>query len=533
VVPLTLFVALTPLFILAGVNYYLFKKNMRSELFHQVSQDLSNTSRSLESVIEERLSALRLIAREETIAELSEHARTEKALQNLKSAFGGFVDLGLIDSRGRQISYSGPYSLEGENYQNEKWFHQVLHSDFYVSDVFTGHRKLPHFVVVVKQGSYLLRATVEMELLNRLLFIPGMGGADDVFIVSRAGLMQTTSRLHGDILDQCPLPVPPYSPQDEVIEDFDDQGISYSLGYSYIEETPFVLIVIRKRADLLYEWFRSNSELIGFLIGSTIVIFVVVLWSLTSVVKRIRTGDLQRAQMLENIEYTNKMAAIGRLAASVAHEINNPLAIINEKAGLVSDILSSSDDIPCKERLSSAIVWIQKSVERCGEVTHRLLGFTRKVPVRREPLDLRELLTEVLEFLQKEATHRNVVIETDFPQSFPEIESDRGQLQQVFLNIINNAFAAVAEGGWIRLSLQAIDPHHVSVAVEDNGCGISEEHLKQVFEPFFSTKGEFGTGLGLTITYNLVRKLGAQIEVKSELGEGSCFTVILPTGRQS
>jgi len=96
------------------------------------------------------------------------------------------------------------------------------------------------------------------------------------------------------------------------------------------------------------------------------------------------------------------------------------------------------------------------------------------------------------------------------------------------LNIINNAFGALQDGGWIRISLEERENHMVAVTICDNGSGISKEDLKHIFEPFFSTKGKFGTGLGLSITYEIVQKLGGQISVESELGEGTCFTVTLP-----
>jgi len=108
------------------------------------------------------------------------------------------------------------------------------------------------------------------------------------------------------------------------------------------------------------------------------------------------------------------------------------------------------------------------------------------------------------------------------------IESDRGQLQQVFLNIVNNAFAAVDDGGRIEISIQNYNDNRIAVSFRDNGAGISEENLKHIFEPFFSTKGELGTGLGLSITNDIVEKLGGHINVESKVGEGTSFTIDLP-----
>ena len=124
--------------------------------------------------------------------------------------------------------------------------------------------------------------------------------------------------------------------------------------------------------------------------------------------------------------------------------------------------------------------------------------------------------------------HRNIEINYDIPDDLPEIESDRGQLQQIFVNIINNAVSAVGNGGRVDISCTARAGGSVAVTIADNGEGISEEILKHIFEPFFSTKGKFGTGLGLSITHNLVKRLGGSIDVASDPGGGTRFMVTLP-----
>jgi signal transduction histidine kinase len=138
------------------------------------------------------------------------------------------------------------------------------------------------------------------------------------------------------------------------------------------------------------------------------------------------------------------------------------------------------------------------------------------------------LLKEVLGFLEKEAGLRNIAIDFQIESDLPSIDSDRGQLQQVFLNILTNAFYAVQDGGHLQIFARRKDENFIDVIVEDNGEGISKENLDHIFEPFFTTKGEYGTGLGLSITYGIVQKLGGQINVESELGKGTIFTVTLP-----
>jgi len=153
--------------------------------------------------------------------------------------------------------------------------------------------------------------------------------------------------------------------------------------------------------------------------------------------------------------------------------------------------------------------------------------------VQSEKIDLHALLKDVLGFLGREAEYRNIRVSFDVADDLPTIEGDRSQLQQVFLNILNNALAAVDNGGTIDIALKSGENHTVVVKVTDNGKGIPEADIKKIFEPFFTTKKSGGTGLGLSITYGIVKKLGGEIAVESKLGVGTTFTVILPEQRKA
>ena len=223
------------------------------------------------------------------------------------------------------------------------------------------------------------------------------------------------------------------------------------------------------------------------------------------------------------------MASIGRLAAGVAHEINNPLAIINEKAGLIMDLFTIKKEYADDPKLMSLVNSVLSSVERCATITRRLLNFARHVDVSIEPMNLKEVIQDVLGFLGKEAEYRSIAISVKVPDDIPQLVSDRGRLQEIFLNIFNNAFAALSDGGRLDIVAGREDKDFISLTVTDNGCGISESDIKRVFEPFFSTKNKKGgTGLGLSITYGLVQEIGGNIRVESEEGKGTSFIIRLP-----
>jgi signal transduction histidine kinase len=139
------------------------------------------------------------------------------------------------------------------------------------------------------------------------------------------------------------------------------------------------------------------------------------------------------------------------------------------------------------------------------------------------------VIHEVLGFLGKEAEYRSITLSVDAPGDLPDIESDRGRLQEIFLNLINNSFAAMNDGGRLAITVRRAETDFIAATVSDTGCGISKPDLKRIFEPFFSTKtGKGGTGLGLSITYGLIQELGGSVSVQSEVGKGTEFTVRLP-----
>lgn len=533
---LTTLVALTPLAILTGVNYLQDAQAFRAETRYEVSRILSDTKRTLDFVIEERRSVLSLILSEHSFDGLASDAALKATLNNLKKSFGGFVDLGLILSDGNQIYYAGPYDLKNKNYRDQDWFHEVILREEYVSDVFLGYREIPHFVIAFKKERedgdfYILRATLDMDLLTEQIQSLRLERNTEAFIVTQEGILQTSSRFYGDALEQVDFEVPPHIRSSGAVEERKDPSQLTMLGYDSVKNSPFILVVEKRQETPLRHWLTHRSRLLWYLAVSVVLILVVVVYFSNVTVKQLREADLRRAKIFHNIEYTNKMATIGRLASGVAHEINNPLAIINEKAGLLKDMASFQDGYPQKEKTLSLVDSILSSVDRCSRVTHRLLGFARRMDSKNELIDLRILLEEVVGFQTTEIAHRSISINYDIHPGLPSIESDRGQLQQVFLNIINNAIAAVKDGGKIDIGVQPASESTVAVTIRDDGTGIPSENMKYIFEPFFSTKGEFGTGLGLSITHDIVEKLGGRIDVESTYGVGTCFTVTLPMKR--
>ena len=529
-------VTLAPLVFLAGINFYQFEEQyqlQRNEITSHVQRLLAVNKVQLANFLEERRAALTYVNLANTFDQLSDRRHLATVFRRLRQSFGGFVDLGLIDGRGIQHAYIGPYNLEGRDYKNQDWYKEVQIRGIYISDVFLGHRNFPHFVIAVRHERaddqpYVLRATIDTGKLNSLLSATDLHPIGDIFLINQQGVLQTPSTLFGGVLTSFK-----YTPQlagqmGKVAEVKQSNSPPFLVATAKVEGSPFLLVVVKQPAALLQKWDMLRINIIVMVGVSVAAILGVIWWGSATLVNRIYEADLRRVAMLHEVEYTNKLASIGRLAAGVAHEINNPVAIINEKVGLMGDILGMNPEFPRRDKFMEQIRVIKDSVRRVSEITHRLLGFARHLPVKSEQIHLEPLIKEVLGFLGREADYRNISINVDIPPDVPTLEADKGQIQQVLLNILNNALAAVEDGDKIDISVASRDNEQVAITITDNGIGIASQDLQNIFEPFFSTKGEKGTGLGLSITYGIVQKLGGHIDVTSQPGQGTSFIVYLP-----
>ena len=246
----------------------------------------------------------------------------------------------------------------------------------------------------------------------------------------------------------------------------------------------------------------------------------------------LREADERRESAFRELEHSHKLSSIGRLAAGVAHEINNPMAIINEKAGLMKDLVEYDAQFRGKEKFLGLTDSILKSVERCKTITHRLLGFAKRMEVQLEILDLNEIIQKTLDFLEREALYRNIILRLRLADNLPRVSSDRGQLQQVLTNLFMNAADAMkGKGHLIIEATYDSSKEHFILKVSDTGPGISKDLQDKIFDIFFTTKpvGK-GTGLGLSITKNIIHLHGGNITVDSTPGNGTTFIIELPLG---
>ena len=537
-------VSLIPLVLIGGVLLRHFGDSYHQKVHAYLDELIQKHSQNIDGFLTARLADIRVMARSNNPDRLRDGDFLGSKLNLLREEYGGvYVDLGLIDSEGIQVAYAGPFNLVRANYAEADWFKKSLKSEHFISDVFTGLRGSPHFIVAVKQlwrgRDWILRATIDFEAFNSLVGNIRLGNTGFAFILNRAGDFQSNShsgvvidrRLFLDLLKHGIG-----SNQVKIVERTDETDRKLLIAMAPLKSGQWVLVCQQDMADAFAE-VREAERLAAaiFLLGGLAIVVVAFFLSKRMVI-RIAEANKEKAIMHQQIIDTGRLASIGELAAGIAHEINNPIAIMVEEAGWIEDMLED-EDLSARETTDEvlrAVRQIDTQGGRCKEITHKLLSFARKTDPDIREVDLNRLVTDSVELLEQKARYANVTIETDLAAGLPAVAASPSELQQVFLNLINNAVAAIDNvgGGLVTLTSQ-LAGGEVVLEVADTGQGIPEANLGRIFDPFFTTKpvGQ-GTGLGLSICYGIVDKLGGALSVESEVGSGTLFTIRLPVAER-
>lgn len=498
----------------------------------------------INTFVEERLASIQLLAATEG-EDLLNPVRFSAALKNLQSVYGdSIVDMGLVDSEGRQQIYAGPLGLERADYASAHWFHEMRTSaaTAYVSHVFLGLRQSPHFIVAVRctlRGQpWILRATVDFARFAKVVEELRVGRAGKVCIINRQGEYQTPPSTGQENLGQ-PMAERARQifgagfAQDPTLRTLDDGQTLYAM--SLLNNRQWILVLCIDKADafaLVTEADRTLYITLAFITLAVLLGGVFLAWRIIGHLERL---ERQRDALNEHIIQAGKLSALGEMAAGIAHEINNPVAIMMEEAGWIEDILDDMQKDGNTDEISQSVAKIRNQGTRCRSITHKLLGFARKSDEPDQAVNIGDLLREMVALTDQKARNAKVDISLHIEPGLPPVRATPSVLQQIILNLVNNAVDAMEaqpekSGGQLSLRARlAADGHRVHVAVQDNGPGIPPEIKARIFDPFFTTKpAGKGTGLGLSICYGIVQGLGGSISLDSVVGEGTTFHVLLP-----
>jgi PAS domain S-box-containing protein len=236
-----------------------------------------------------------------------------------------------------------------------------------------------------------------------------------------------------------------------------------------------------------------------------------------------------RVTLERQMRQTEKLSALGTLAAGIAHEINNPLGVITSR---VEVIMMEAEGMQIPPRLRDDLRVIDRHAHRVARIAQGLLSFSRQTAWRQVPVDVNRLIEEVLPLMEKQLQNDRISLERRLAQDLPKVMGSPNHLEQVLLNLLTNAREATAAGGSIRVESQrGADGHHVQVVIADTGSGIPADVMGRIFDPFFTTKKD-GTGLGLSISYGIIRDHDGTLDVTSETGKGTTFTITLPAAQR-
>jgi len=532
IVTVLLAAAMLPLALAGFGSWIVFGQLLEKESLGQMRTIVESHANAIDAHLSERLHLLRLAAESHSIDEMIQPGRLQKLLDDLnRSSNRGFIDLGVINAEGNHLAYTGPYDLQNKNYSQSDWFREVNIRGEYISDVFLGFRQVPHCIIAVKATdnnlTWILRATISSDQFDALVKAGALGEGGDAYIVNRSGQYQTTPQ-YGALLDTVPQPMAGFHPglRDRRIKIGETTKIQAT---TWINDNRWMLVVER---DLAAVQAPVDQAIVK---GANVVLVAVMFLALITFIatrhltRQIDKATAEREEMSRAFVRSAKLASIGELTTGLAHEINNPLAIISAEQTNISDLLRElGGDSEAKEQLLLSVVRCQAQVQRCAGITRKLLQFGRSQESRVVPTEIAPRLTEIADLMRRHAGVRNVGIETEIEKDLPQVMVDPLELEQVLVNLINNSLDAMPEGGKIAIKTFR-DGNRALLEVTDTGSGIAPDIIDRIFEPFFTTKpvGK-GTGLGLSVCYGIVNSWGGSMEAKSAPGLGTTMKIILP-----
>lgn len=533
-------VSILPLILISGTIRYYFQVSYQEKVLDHLKVLIKKHRQNIDNFLSEKLSDIRVQAESYSLGQLSDEAFLKERLKILQDAYGrSFVDLGVVNEQGTQIAYAGPFRLREADYSKAPWFQDAMKGQTFISDVFPGLRGLPHFIVAVRQETdgvkWILRATVDFDAFNSLVENIRIGTTGFAFILNKKGEFQTKPR------SGIASPVEPYlsffaSPGvsgDHVaaVEKENEAGEDVLYVMSRLKDGHWVLGIQQSSTDAYSALYAARRAALWiFLLGVIGVVAVAVVLS-KQIVIRIQQADGEKQMMNERVIEAGKLASLGELAAGIAHEINNPVAVMVEEAGWIQDLLDEEDLKQSKnlDEFKQSLSQIRTQGVRCKQITHKLLSFARKTDPRPQSVQLNDLIEEVVSLCQQRARYATIKITMDLDPDLPHIRASPSEVQQVMMNLINNSLDAIdSRGGTVRVNTR-FKEDHVIIDVADDGPGIPEAYLPRIFDPFFTTKppGK-GTGLGLSICYGIVTKMGGKISVNSATEMGTTFHIQLP-----
>jgi signal transduction histidine kinase len=525
-----------PVVLALGTGAYLFWSHVQQGTLDRLGLITSRHVAALDRYIGDCLGDLSLMQG------LAVRGSLRDVLDSLEGKRREVVDVALVDEDGAVLDYAGPRVYKGGHVLPGRWLEETLERGASVSGVMSGQMGLPHVVLArrleLDGKAVVLRVSLDSEVFSRLLEDVRTEGVE-ILLMSREG--EVISGSGAQVLTRDREVAGPVLP-DRVGQAFRDpaSGAYYASG---VMRYGGWMLLAREQAPTVFGATRSALLFVGLsVLFGGIVVFLSSLYLTGYIEKMLIMRDEEREKLREQLYRAGRLAELGEMAAGFAHEINNPLQIMKSEQAYIDMLMQevrdrAGDDADLRkdvDEIMSSVAQIRLQVDRCARITHSILSFGRAGNTEEQNVDLAKFVPEVLTMVQKKIQLNNIVLKLNMAPVKLIVHVDPGRLQQVLLNLLNNAIYAVGEAGGGRpgeivLTCSPEGADRVRIAVADNGIGIGQEQQQLIFTPFFTTKpAGSGTGLGLSVCHGIVTGMKGVLDFTSVKGEGSTFFVLLP-----
>ena len=442
--------------LVTGIILNQFDVSYKEKIHAHLGELINKHKQNIDAFLKEKQNDIRFLVSTSGFKNLQNESVLKEMLISLQKEYGFvFEDLGVVNGDGLQVAYAGPYMLEKANYSTANWYRKAIESQtpYFISDVFMGLRGHPHFIVSVRRNIegklWILRATINFLAFNSLVENLRIGKTGFAFILNKDGEFQTNPQYDFkqiQLLDVKSLFHGETKPENGIyILERKDGGTEYIFVGAYLKEGDWLLIYRQEAQDAFSDLHQAQLYAVAiFLVGGLGII--ITSFILTGrMVDRIAQSDREKEMMNQQVIETGKLASIGQLAAGIAHEINNPVAIMVEEAGWMQDLLEEEDFRKSEnfEEYERSLNQIQVQGKRCKDITHKLLSFARKTDSEIEYIQINELIEDIIGLSAQRAKFENVEILTHLNENIPQIHVSPTEIQQVLLNIFNNSLDAM------------------------------------------------------------------------------------------
>lgn len=526
IVVILLAASFIPLALIGGGMYYYSASLLKQKTLESLRLEVLKHKETIDRFLTERTMYLKILSQNISPTRLTRPGVLESVFQSLQKELPCFTDLGVIDDQGRHLSYVGPYNLISKNYKDTAWFKAVKTRGVFISDVFLGHRNVPHFIIAVKHtgddGIWFMRATINAEYFDSIVSRVANKKNEDAFLINNKGIFQTNPRITGKLMEQSECTNP---------ERFEGVRLDKYHGLLratvWLESVPWLCMVQIDPDKAFAELHRiRNYGALVIILGAILIVFTV-FPTTNYIIFQMEINRRSLSYLDEQLRYTSKISSMLALSSSLVREIKDTLANIDIVAIWIQDLIKKN--LSCQDNIheiNESLSQINNEVLRGRKAVDKFSNISPTTGSAIMEVSVNAILDDLIDLLSRELNFINIRIKRDYQDNIPLIRCDPSRLRQVFQNLILNAMSAIQRDGAITLKTRAgLD--NVTVTVTDDGPGIPEKDIEKIFDPLFTTRAE-EMGIGLPVCLNILEKSGGDLSVASELGKGTSFTVTLP-----